>query len=127
MYRLLFNICLITFVLTSCEGNTDVEIYLSNQSSDTITVKLYNDIDSSIYDVLPNSNTEIYTQSMLGGQSDPGKISYYIDSLSLERHGIPCKVNLLINPSWEIITEHTRKVPSNYTHRFVRAIKSDDF
>lgn len=117
---------LFVFLLFSCEGETKVDVYLQNNSSDTLTVKYFSTYDSLVYDLLPGGTTVLTERTYLGGNANPGSIKLYLDSVAILSQGNLIQKKMREDSSWQVVTEHTRKIPSIYTHHFVSSVDSID-
>lgn len=124
--RLLYLFVLI--LLFSCEGYTSYQLDIENKSSETIYVE-GNSFFSGSIDTVIQSNQKITVSfyDQMGGRSNSGKASDYIDSLLVFSEFDTVIKDYRVSENWLIDSRQVKRIPSEYFHQFTFEVHDDDF
>ena len=120
----------IALLLSACEGNTDREWIIQNQSSNRIEVQatLISTIAFIPKEIQPAQERSIFINSERGGNSSVVNTSDLFAKIIITNSlGDTLKKDPLLQTSWETDVEETKKVPSNYKHEYRFTITDSDF
>ena len=130
------DICLIGLLiaLTSCEGNTRYEVWVSNQSEDQLRVEhrslMLSDADSVIAtNIVPSGEIKmLFITNWLGGIEQPAEPGQLLDSMALfNEEGMQSLHPWRESRVWLIESHHDRKIPSQWRHVYILRVGSDSF
>lgn len=125
-YFLLFT----PLMFFSCEGNTNREYNVANNSQDSITVfvdnNFYNQIDT--YYLAPQGNIEILEHDQRGGTDNAENIgNVFTELLILNSTGDTCTKSHTIDYNWNTAVKQVKKVPSQWEHDYTFVVEDGDF
>lgn len=115
--------------LASCQGNTDREWRVSNESSDTVHVQAsLVFIADTIYDtVVPGDINIITITNEEKGNSLPQQaydvFSYFMISSD---EGDPIRKNFLDNDNWDIYIDQTKSNPQHFEQTYTMIVTDKD-
>jgi len=117
-------------LLTSCEGNTDRDWIIANDSSSSIEVTATFILDSGMSKETINSGNSktITITNQLGGNSTPQAPNEVFTSLLVtNEEGGTFTRDFTLLENWESTIEQTKRVPSNYVHEYILYVTNEDF
>lgn len=115
-------------ILSSCEGNTTREWKVINNSSQAFQVDMKSNFNSEKIVTIETGKSEtIYVYDTRGGQDDAGNTSDYFESLEIVNLSNSVRKDILNSSNWKAESEHVKRVPSHYEHKFLISISDDDF
>lgn len=118
---------ILTCVLFSCEGNTSRTWHITNDSGSTFQVKAHSYTGESFEVLMPGQTRDILSIESIGGNSNPGTVNDYLDSLFVIAGLDTMKKDYAIESHWEITSEKTKKIPSSWEHDFWFVVEESDF
>ena len=125
------TVLFVTVALLGCEGQTTREWYVQNDSSRQLTIYAdmvfySNFIDTVI--IAPYSADMISFNEVRGGQDYAGPAVRQGDSVDVVAQPPDSLTKDIINETnWLVETDHKRKIPSFYYHRFTFVVSNADF
>lgn len=122
------------FCMTSCEGNTRYEVWVSNQSDQTIRVEHRNrrliEADSFfVASVLEPGEARLLARiDWLGGRADPAEPPEVLDSIAVFNEAEMQSSFPWRQPEvWIIESHHDRKIPSQWRHTYLNVVTESSF
>lgn len=116
---LVFSLGLLLILLQSCEGNTQREWTVFNETNQSITIiSNSNFTDLETFIIPPKSSKIVAINDLRGGQKEPGETNLHFDNLDLIRPSDSTSVDLKNNSKWEVQSVQLHRVPSEYEHKF---------
>ncbi|MAZ37660.1 MAG: hypothetical protein CL842_09445 [Crocinitomicaceae bacterium] len=115
-------------VLSSCEGNTTREWKVINNSSEAFQVDMKSNFSSEKVVTIETGKSEtIYVNDTRGGQDDAGNTSDYFESSEIVNLSNTERKDIQASSNWKSESEHAKRVPSHFEHKFTISISDDDF
>lgn len=126
--KMLLLVVSIGIGFSSCEGNTNREWKVSNYSSKTIQLDVKTGFGVDKIFVLESGNSEVISViEIRGGNRVAGKTSEYFELLDLINPIDSTRKDMKANSAWSVESEHVKRVPSFYEHRFSLSITDQNF
>ena len=123
----LISLCL-AFGFSSYEGNTIREWKVSNNSTKTIQLDVKTGFGVDKIFVVESGNSEIISVvENRGGNNDAGNTADYFDLLDLINPIDSTRKDIKASSPWSVESEHVKRVPSLYEHRFSITITDQYF
>ena len=120
-------VCLGALLFTSCDGSTNREWHIINNSSTTIFIETSPEFWQNPIDPIPaNTEKTIIVKQTIRGESFTGSPTDYANFLIFNTAD-----TLIKNPNednnWNTTTKKTKNLPARYTHKFVFELNNSDF
>ncbi len=124
---ILIGICL-GIILSSCEGNTTREWKVTNNSSQAFQVDIKSNFNMEKLVTIETGKSEvIYVYETRGGDDDAGNTAEYFESFEIVSLSDSVRKDVQASPNWKSESEHAKRVPSHFEHKFTISISDDDF
>lgn len=118
----------ISYLIISCEGNTDEIFNVTNNSSSEITIVFNKStLGTDSIQVIPvGIEKEVAFLSFRGGISNAGGPILF-DTVTVYNATDTMKTNFVYEQNWNSTTKQESKIPSAYTHTHHLEITDADF
>ncbi len=114
--------------LSSCEGNTTREWKVINNSSQAFQVDMKSNFNMEKVVTIETGKSEvIYVYETRGGNDDAGNTGDYFESFEIVNMSNTVRKDIQASSNWKAESEHVKRVPSFYEHKFSISISDDDF
>lgn len=120
----------IATMLISCEGNTNFEYMIRNESSSPVTVSYIFSMtgDSTSFEIPNGSTKSIEAFDLRGGRSEANDISSHLQEFYIiNSSNDTCQKDESIDANWKIGIDHVSKVPSAYGHEYLFTVDDSNF
>lgn len=115
-------------ILTSCEGNTTREWIVINNSSEAFQVAMKSNFSTEkVVTIETGKSKVIYVNETLGGQDNAGNTGEYFESFEIVNLSNTERKDIQASSNWKSESEHAKRVPSHFEHKFTISISDDDF
>ncbi len=124
-----FVLPLVIFFLASCEGNTNREWRVNNNSSTTIVVRAGIFSSDTLYlSIEPQVEKIITITSEEKGNSEPQQ-AYDVFShfLVTNADGETTDMDYVDNDNWDIYIEESKRSPPHFEHTYTLVVTNADF
>lgn len=114
----------------SCEGNTDFNWLLENESSFVIEAEYGRTFegDTLLSVVDPGSSIVMSTTSKLGGDPSPNLPSSTFNYfLVINESGDTLQIDMMDPNQWDVDIKERSRIPSDFLHTYRMIITDDDF
>lgn len=116
--------------LMSCEGNTNREYNITNNSQDSLNLYIHNNyydqLDSFV--LAPQTSMEVLETNQRGGSDYSTDIgSTFTQFLIKNEAGDSCIKSHLIDANWTKEVIQVRKAPSQWEHDYEYVVNDSDF
>ncbi len=120
----------IVILLASCEGNTDYETIVTNNTSKNITIRFYDGaqflLPSDAVTVNAGATQTIYVYNQRGGVKDAHNPVATLDSVNTKIDGAALKKDIKNNSNWQSNVQRRSRVPADYKHTYTFVINPTD-
>jgi hypothetical protein len=113
--------------LMACEGNTARIWKVDNQTDGILKVQINSDSDSNSLSVTRMCAGEIIRRDQLGGSDTPGPPDQSFTELLIILADDTLQTDYTLTESWQIESDHLKKVPSHWQHEFTLVVNDEGF
>ena len=117
-------------MFASCEGNTDYETVVKNNSNKSITIKFHGGnghiLPQDTIMINAGSTEVVNISNQMGGQKDALDPTAFTDSVYTKLEGATLKKDILNAANWQSDIDRRKRVPADNKHTYTFTINQAD-
>lgn len=112
--------------LCSCEGVTEHEYTVVNNTTATVRYEVETFASTMTDSILPGERAVVAYYELRGGNKKSMKAPYQMEEFRLVKSDDTLSIDDVLS-SWDIESDHVRRVPSHYKHTYKLKLTNDFF